>query len=119
MIRILVGAAALIVAAAIHSNLPAQESGSPEGLRAEQKLPERYPFVARDILEYCQPTKGFWVDLGGKAQVAIPLIEATGRRRHARSQHEVDDQGPQNCPRERTRRPPLRRRRLRRSHAFP
>jgi ubiquinone/menaquinone biosynthesis C-methylase UbiE len=35
--------------------------------------------VVKDILKYCQPEEGFWVDLGaGEGQVAIPLIEATG-----------------------------------------
>ena len=30
-------------------------------------------------MKYCKPAHGFWVDLGaGKAQVSIPLIEATG-----------------------------------------
>jgi ubiquinone/menaquinone biosynthesis C-methylase UbiE len=35
--------------------------------------------VVQDILKFCQPKKGFWVDLGaGKGQVALSLIEATG-----------------------------------------
>lgn len=51
---------------------------APKGLRGEHKLPDRYPHVVQDILKYCQPKKGFWVDLGaGRGQVAIPLIEAT------------------------------------------
>jgi len=42
-------------------------------------LADRYPCVVKDVLKYCEPTKGFWVDLGaGKGQVSIPLIEATG-----------------------------------------
>lgn len=78
MKRNLVGTALLVVAG-LYSNLPAHEPGAPEGLKAEQELPDRYPFVAQDMLEYCQPKKGFWVDLGaGKGQVAIALIEATG-----------------------------------------
>ena len=57
----------------------AQEAGSPGGIKSEQSLPSRYPYVVQDILKHCQPKKGFWVDLGaGKGQVAIPLIEATG-----------------------------------------
>ncbi|NQT14939.1 MAG: class I SAM-dependent methyltransferase, partial [Planctomycetes bacterium] len=57
----------------------AQQSKAPKGLRSEHSLPSRYPYVVEDALRFCTPTKGFWVDLGaGKAQVAIPLIEATG-----------------------------------------
>ena len=57
----------------------AQQSTAPKGIKSEQSLPSRYPYVIQDALEYCTPTKGFWVDLGaGKGQVAIPLIEATG-----------------------------------------
>ena len=57
----------------------AQEVGSPAGIRSEQSLPSRYPYVVADMLKFCEPQKGFWVDLGaGKGQVAIPLIEATG-----------------------------------------
>jgi SAM-dependent methyltransferase len=56
-----------------------QESKTPKGLDREQSLPSRYPYVVQDILRWCKPKKGFWVDLGaGKGQVAIPLIEATG-----------------------------------------
>lgn len=61
------------------SDTAAQEPSAPQGLRAESKLPDRYPFVVKDILRYCEPAKGVWVDLGaGRGQVAIPLIEATG-----------------------------------------
>lgn len=57
----------------------AQKIGGPAGIKAEQALPSRYPFVVADMLSFCQPTKGFWIDLGaGKGQVAIPLTEATG-----------------------------------------
>jgi SAM-dependent methyltransferase len=56
-----------------------QESKAPKGFKSEQSLPSRYPYVVQDILKYCQPKKGSWVDLGaGKGQVAIPLIQATG-----------------------------------------
>ena len=56
----------------------AQEIGSPEGIKSEQSLPSRYEYVVRDLLKFCQPAKGFWIDLGaGKGQVAIPLIERT------------------------------------------
>ena len=51
----------------------------PKGLEGEQSLPSRYPYVVQDILKFCKPQKGFWIDLGaGRGQVAIPLIEATG-----------------------------------------
>lgn len=56
-----------------------QKSAAPEGIKSEQSLPSRYPYVVQDILKFCKPQKGFWVDLGaGKGQVAVPLIEATG-----------------------------------------
>ncbi len=57
----------------------AAASDAPEGIRSEQELPSRYPFVVQDVLKHCKPDKGFWIDLGaGKGQVAIPLIEAAG-----------------------------------------
>ncbi|MHB8899924.1 MAG: class I SAM-dependent methyltransferase, partial [Thermoguttaceae bacterium] len=44
-----------------------------------RSLPDRYRYVVEDILKYCQPGKGVWIDLGaGKGQVATALIEATG-----------------------------------------
>jgi len=59
--------------------LCAQQSGAPKDIKSEQSLPDRYPYVVNDILKFCQPEKGFWIDLGaGKGQVGIPLIEATG-----------------------------------------
>ena len=65
--------------ASAHGPEDAKKSSAPKGLRGERKLPDRYPYVVKDILKYCRPQKGFWVDLGaGKGQVAIPLIEATG-----------------------------------------
>jgi len=55
------------------------ETAALSGIRAEAKLPSRYPYVVDDLLKYCQPKKGFWIDLGaGKGQVAMPLIEKTG-----------------------------------------
>jgi ubiquinone/menaquinone biosynthesis C-methylase UbiE len=56
-----------------------KESEAPHGLKSEQSLPSRYPYVVEDVVRFCKPQKGFWVDLGaGKGQVAIPLIEAEG-----------------------------------------
>lgn len=56
-----------------------QDSAPPEGIKGEQALPSRYQYVVQDILKLCQPTKGFWVDLGaGEGPVAMHLIEATG-----------------------------------------
>lgn len=61
------------------AELRADGPQAPQGLRSEQELPSRYPYVVEDILKYCHPEKGVWIDLGaGKGQVAIPLIEATG-----------------------------------------
>jgi SAM-dependent methyltransferase len=55
----------------------AQQSEAPKDIKSEQSLPDRYAYVVKDVLDFCQPQKGFWVDLGaGKGQVAIPLIEA-------------------------------------------
>ena len=57
----------------------AQQSGAPRDINSEQSPPDRYVCVVKDIIKYCQPTKGFWIDLGaGKGQVGIPLVEATG-----------------------------------------
>ncbi len=59
--------------------LAAQEATTPGGLKTEESLPDRYPYVVEDVLRHAKPEKGFWLDLGaGKGQVAIPLIEATG-----------------------------------------
>lgn len=56
-----------------------QQAGAPKDIKSERSLPDRYPYVVADALKYCEPEKGFWIDLGaGKGQVAIPLIEATG-----------------------------------------
>lgn len=52
------------------------DAGSPP--TGERSLPERYTPVVNDALRLCQPTPGFWVDLGaGKGPVALALIEAT------------------------------------------
>jgi len=57
----------------------AQQSGAPKDTKSEQSLSDRYVCVVKDILKYCEPEKGFWIDLGaGRGQVGIPLIEATG-----------------------------------------
>jgi len=75
-ILILVGILGL---AAGQSTLFAQQSGVPKDIKSEQSLSDRYVCVVKDILKYCEPKKGFWIDLGaGKGQVGIPLIEATG-----------------------------------------
>lgn len=55
-----------------------QPQASKDG-KSKQSLPDRYPYVVKDVIKYCRPEEGFWIDLGaGKGQVAIPLIEATG-----------------------------------------
>jgi SAM-dependent methyltransferase len=57
----------------------AAQKAAPDGLKDEQSLPSRYPYVAQDILKHCKPNKGFWVDLGaGTGQVAMALVEAAG-----------------------------------------
>ncbi len=77
--RILAALIGIATLAAIPSAGSAQQTEAPKGLRSEQSLPSRYPYVVKDALGFCSPAKGFWVDLGaGKGQVAIPLIEATG-----------------------------------------
>lgn len=41
------------------------------------QLPDHYPCVAADILEYCSPRKGVWVDLGsGSGGVGFALAAA-------------------------------------------
>lgn len=60
------------------NQLHAQDVERPTRVTGSTPLPDRYPYVAKDILKYCQPKEGFWIDLGaGKGQVGIPLIEAT------------------------------------------
>jgi SAM-dependent methyltransferase len=74
MNMILVG---IVVLATSPIPLYSQNSSAPKDIKSEQSLPDRYPYVVKDVLNFCQPQKGFWVDLGaGKGQVAIPLIEA-------------------------------------------
>jgi len=61
------------------SSAVCQESTAPKGIQSERSLPSRYPYVVQDVLNFCKPRKGFWIDLGaGKGQVGIPLIEAAG-----------------------------------------
>lgn len=60
------------------SRVYAPDVEKPAPVTADSRLPDRYPYVVKDVLKYCRPAKGFWIDLGaGKGQVAIPLIEAT------------------------------------------
>jgi SAM-dependent methyltransferase len=57
----------------------AQDPGAPRGPEGGARLSDRYFYVVKDVLKYCQPQKGFWIDVGaGKGQVTIPLIEETG-----------------------------------------
>ncbi len=75
-ISTLVAISSLVVA---HSPLFGQQPKAPKDIKSEQSLPDRYPYVVEDMIEFCEPETGFWIDLGaGKGQVAIPLIEATG-----------------------------------------
>jgi len=57
----------------------ADESEPSKRLKGEAKLSDRYFYVVKDLLKYCRPQRGFWIDVGaGKGQVTIPLIEETG-----------------------------------------
>lgn len=72
-------AISILALATSQPRLFARQSGAPKDIKSEQSPPDRYVCVVKDIIKYCQPTKGFWIDLGaGKGQVGIPLIEATG-----------------------------------------
>jgi SAM-dependent methyltransferase len=69
----------VIILSAALSPVFGQRSEAPSDIKGEQSLPDRYAYVVKDVLDFCQPQRGFWVDLGaGKGQVAIPLIETTG-----------------------------------------
>ena len=79
MRRLVVRCALLFGLTCLPAPAIAQKTASPRGLKGEQSLTSRYPYVVQDVLRHCKPAKGFWVDLGaGRGQVAIPLIEATG-----------------------------------------
>ncbi len=73
-------AALVIISGFVFAPCPAfaQQPKAPKGINSERSLPDRYPYNVKDILKYCEPEKGFWVDLGaGKGQLTIPLVEAT------------------------------------------
>jgi ubiquinone/menaquinone biosynthesis C-methylase UbiE len=57
-----------------------QAPGSPRAAKTASKrsqLPAPYPYIAADILEYCRPRKGIWVDLGsGSGGVGFALAAA-------------------------------------------
>jgi len=47
--------------------------------KADQKLPDYYACVARDVVETCTPREGVWVDLGcGDGPLAFALAELSG-----------------------------------------
>jgi SAM-dependent methyltransferase len=70
---------AILVSTGLVTSDAAKPSAAPKNLASEEGLPSCYQFVVQDILKYCRPRKGFWVDLGaGKGQLTLPLIEATG-----------------------------------------
>ena len=55
----------------------AESPGVKETASARSQLPDPYPYVAADVLEYCRPQKGIWVDLGsGSGGVALALALA-------------------------------------------
>jgi SAM-dependent methyltransferase len=69
----------LVVCCGWQSDLRGQPTDVPAGVTYERSLPSRYEHVVADMLRFCDPSKGFWVDLGaGRGQVAIPMIEKTG-----------------------------------------
>jgi len=71
--------AGIVALTAAKPQLLAESSKASKEINSKRPLPDRYPYVVKDILQYCKPKKGFWIDLGaGKGQVAIPLIDATG-----------------------------------------
>ncbi|MGM0489722.1 MAG: methyltransferase domain-containing protein [Planctomycetota bacterium] len=77
-LKMVVSLIGILGLAAVEPPVHAQTSSAPKGIEKEQSLRSRYAHVVKDILTYCEPEKGFWVDLGaGKGQVAMPLIEAT------------------------------------------
>ena len=66
-------------AAAIVLGLVLSAAACGDSIANAQTLSLRYPCVVADLLKFCTPSKGFWIDLGaGAGQVAIPLIEKTG-----------------------------------------
>ena len=78
-IRLFASGLVIAVGVVVPTLAHGQQTGSPSGLAAERSLPSRYEYVVQDMLKFCEPAKGFWVDLGsGRGQVAIPLIEKTG-----------------------------------------
>jgi len=47
--------------------------------KTQQKLPDHYACVARDVVEMCSPREGVWVDLGcGEGPLAFALAELSG-----------------------------------------
>lgn len=78
MKRTAVTAVILVGLISSSNHLSAREAEKPAPDNASTAQPDRYACVVEDMLKFCKPTKGFWVDLGaGKGQVAIPLIEET------------------------------------------
>ncbi len=45
----------------------------------QERLPDIYPYVVADILRYCKPDKGLWVDLGsGDGGIGLELARESG-----------------------------------------
>jgi SAM-dependent methyltransferase len=62
----------------LSDDLSARGAEKPASDNASTAQPDRYLCVVEDMLKFCRPTRGFWIDLGaGEGQVAIPLIEKT------------------------------------------
>ena len=55
------------------SQLHAQDVERPTRVTGNTPLPDRYPYVVKDILKYCQPKKGFGSTWGrAKVKWAFP-----------------------------------------------
>ncbi len=77
-----VGALAIssLLAVAVAFGQASESPGAKEATPRPAQLPSPYPHIATDVLEYCRPKKGVWVDLGsGSGGVGFALAEAEGR----------------------------------------
>lgn len=69
-----------LVGAAVTFGQAAESPRVNKTASTRSQLPDLYPYVATDILEYCRPRKGIWVDLGsGSGGVGLALAVAETR----------------------------------------
>jgi ubiquinone/menaquinone biosynthesis C-methylase UbiE len=66
------------ISVVVGADSPVPKSPYPgEPAASRSQLPDHYPFVAADLLAYCRPQPGIWVDLGsGSGGVALALAVA-------------------------------------------